>query len=150
MFNIDSAHFDVWLLSDSKNIRRSDACTISFCVYAQKDKCPSAQISRITELLIPVQIIFQDFVKDAKVLIDTGSRVDLLIQTSLFPKEALCQARHPISIRTADGSFMGGGSQGSFVSLRMPIRDTMSGDVTYVQFEDVWAYAADITNDVIL
>ena len=97
-----------------------------------------------------MQIIFQDIIKDAQVLIDTGSRVDLLIQTSLFPKEALCQARHPISIRTADGFFMEGGSLGSFVSLRMPIRDTMSGDVTYVQFDDVWAYAADITNDVIL
>ena len=83
-------------------------------------------------------------------LIETGSRVDLLIQTSLFPKEALHQARHPITIKKADGPFMDGGRQGSFFPLRMPIRDNMSGDVTYVQFGEVWAHAGDSTNDFIV
>lgn len=45
---------------------------------------------------------------------------------------------------------MDGGSKGTYVSLRIPLQEEIGGDVSLVQFDSIWAYAADITNDVIV
>ena len=60
-------------------------------------------VGRISELLVPIVIDFGPEQVRAKVLIDTGSRAELLIKTSLIPISCQRTAKHPIGVRTADG-----------------------------------------------
>ena len=46
---------------------------------------------------------------------------------------------------------MQGGKTGSYISLRIPVLDDISGDQISAQFGNLfWAYAADITHEVII
>ena len=104
-----------------------------------------------TELVVTAELIFpNNHSVNASVLVDNGSRVEALVLSSLFPVPVLKDAKYPVNIRTADGSPMMGGSQGSFISIRIPIRDDFSDEVTYLQFDDLWVYSANITSEVIV
>jgi len=88
----------VCVLSTSTKTQQSSAFTL------RDSKIPQVNsISRVTELLVPVEVIFSDFsTKQAQVLRDTGSRIELLIRSDLCLPTCLKLAKFPITIRTAD------------------------------------------------
>jgi len=95
--------------------------------------------SQALELIIQCTVRVGDFSTRASVLIDTGSRIPLLFKKGLVPKDMLERAQRSITIVTADGTPMVGGTHGCKLEVILPVsgRDGSPSGAMNQQFREV-------------
>ena len=103
---------------------------------------------RTWELLIDAQMRFEDSdtFKKVRTLVDTGSRLPLLVRKGLMETKRI--APFPVQLRTANGSPLEGGTEGCWVTMKLPLYT--AGVTNYHTFDPVWGFEADIVGDCII
>ena len=104
------------------------------------------------ELSVQAEIRLDNFRTSVSVLIDTGSRIPLLLRQNLIPDDYLIPAKRVIRILTADNSPMDGGDTGCNLMLLLPILPgKLNSRAGYLRCHPVWGYVADVQgSDVVL
>ena len=101
----------------------------------------------LVELIVTARVCVKDFSTSAKLLIDTGCRVEVLFREGLIPGNYLTYSDRPINICTADDSPMNGGKYGCMMHLSLPILHSS----TPLYTKSFWGYEAAIqSSDIIL
>ena len=108
-------------------------------------------LARQMELVLQADVAVNDFKCQGSVLVDTGCRIPLLFRKGLIPSEFLESARRSITIRTADGTPMVGGTNGCKMKLTLPVAGLDGSTQVGFVSHPFWGYEAAIRgNDLIL
>ena len=107
--------------------------------------------SYAVELVLNCNIRVGTFSTNASVLIDTGCRIPMLFRKGLIPRNFLERAQRSITIVTADGTPMLGGSHGCKLEVVLPVSGQDGSTAKAVRCQALWGYESAIEgSDLIL
>ena len=99
--------------------------------------------SDVLEMVLKIQVYIGSMMKELTCLVDTGARLPLTFKSGTFAKQKLRRAKLPVKFTTVTGDTMTGGSEGVFMSLRIPVC-TEKDQFVFVKTRPLFAYEANV------
>ena len=94
------------------------------------------------EIVLEAQIWSLVGPQDVHILIDTGARIPIAFRSGLIEDKLLHKAQFPVKFSVADGQPMSGGTHGTFLGIKLPIKQ--NNKEVLVRTAPLFAYEASI------